>query len=322
MDRENALSRFKDKTTQRRIEFQDCMQERLIDRAEELENMVKDAMDRLGEAMEQQEKEDVSFLYLSLPRVDIICHRYQFLLSAMNMDWYLDEKPVEVYVSAGDLFQPLDELWDYLVQESREYMGMVNSYDVQNMVFDELTPVHGILSEVLRYRLREWEQKAIFEKVALTPQWFLGYGEYRGQAEIILRTERVEKDRAAWKEELRRASHNPGAMIAGYWYKQTCEDSRLKELDLRFITFEESSLKNISFQKCNLQGARFPGSSLAGCDFAGCRLWAADFSDCSFDGVSFDGADLTGAMFPAGSVPFLNLEPEQLQTILLKREEV
>lgn len=321
MERENALSGFQEKTMQRRKEFQECMEKRVLDHAEKLEEMVKDGMGRLGEAMERQGKEYVCFLYLALPKADVIRRRYQFLLHAMDLSWYLDEDPAEVYISAGDLFEPLNGLWDYLLEESREYMGMVNSYDVQNLVFEELKPIHTILAEVLRYHLREWEQKQIFEKVQLYPQWLMAYGEYRDQTEIILRTEQVEKEPAAWKEELRKASHNPKAMVFGYWYQHMCEDSRLKELDLRFITFEKSKLKNLLFEKCDLEGARFPESSITGCSFEDCRLWGADFTGCSFERVSFQGAELTGAIFPAESVSFLNLDPEQLQTILLKREE-
>ena len=55
--------------------------------------------------------------------------------------------------------------------------------------------------------------------------------------------------------------------------------------------------------------------------FEGCNLWGADFRECTFEQTSFAGAELTAAVFPAESVPFLEISAEQLQVIRLDREE-
>ena len=134
-------------------------------------------------------------------------------------------------------------------------------------------------------------------------------------------TDRVEKDPGVWKTELSKAAREPEKMVFSYWYKGTYADRTIRDMDMRFITFEESTVQNIVFQNCNLEGSRFPGTRLTGCSFEGCNLWGADFRECTFEQTSFAGAELTAAVFPAESVPFLEISAEQLQVIRLDREE-
>ena len=154
-----------------------------------------------------------------------------------------------------------------------------------------------------------------------SPYWVLRWGEYRDQTEILVQTDRVEKDPGVWKTELSKAAREPEKMVFSYWYKGTYADRTIRDMDMRFITFEESTVQNIVFQNCNLEGSRFPGTRLTGCSFEGCNLWGADFRECTFEQTSFAGAELTAAVFPAESVPFLEISAEQLQVIRLDREE-
>ena len=119
-----------------------------------------------------------------------------------------------------------------------------------------------------------------------------------------------------------KAKHKPDKMIFSYWYKGTYEENKLKELDLRFITFEESTIKNIKFQDCNMEGSRFIKCSFTDCTFAGCNLCGADFRGCNFEHTSFDKSELTASTFPERSVPFLSISVEQLQVIRIDREGV
>lgn len=321
MDREKALLRFKERTAGRRQEYREQMGRRLLDGGEYLEKAVKGAIDCLGEEMGRQGKEYVSFLYLSLLRTDVLSHNYRFLLQAMDLNWYLDEEPVQVYFDTGDLYAPLEELWADLTEESHSYMGAVNPYDIQGLIFDELKAIDGTIAGILRYRLRDWQGKEIFAKVPLTPQWLLKWGEYRDQTEFLLQTEQIHKGQEAWEAELKKAARKPEAMIFSYWYQGSYEGNRLEGLDMRFTVFEGCRLQSLGFTRINLEGARFTGSSLYDCHFEDCSLLGADFTGCSIEGASFVGTDLSGALFPAKSVPFLKLDPEQLQAILIEREE-
>ena len=146
-------------------------------------------------------------------------------------------------------------------------------------------------------------------------QWLLK--EYSNKFDIILMSYNYDLTVSYIK-----AKHKPDKMIFSYWYKGTYEENKLKELDLRFITFEESTIKNIKFQDCNMEGSRFIKCSFTDCTFAGCNLCGADFRGCNFEHTSFDKAELTAATFPERSVPFLSISVEQLQVIRIDREGV
>lgn len=321
MDRERAIERYQEETAERIRQYRNQMGQHLLEEAEQMEEMIKGAMIQLGERLKEQQKEYVSFLYISLLKVDFTKRNYQLLLHAMDHQWYLDENPLEVYFDAGSLFAPLDELWDYLKEESRKYIGAINQYDIWHIMFEELRHVDAAISRILRYRLRDWEKKGVFSNVTLAPYWLLKWGEYRDQSEFIIQTDRVAKEKEVWKKEIRMAVHKPETLVFSYWYQGSYEGDRLEKLDMKFVVFEEATLENMTFTACDMEGSRFPNSRLASCSFEGCNLWGADFSGCTLEQVSFQGAELTGALFPAQSVPFLNLDPEQLQVILLRREE-
>lgn len=321
MNREKAMGRYKEEVEVMLREYRIHMAKHIQERAEDLESMVKGAMDELGSRMEAQQKEYVSFLFISALKTDLIQRNYQFLLHAMDLRWYLDDESIEVYFSAGALFEPWEQLWDRLIEKSHAYRGAVNLYDIQHILFGELEVMDAVIALILRYQLRDWEKKGIFSKVTLPPYWLLKWGEYRDQMEFILHTDRGEKDESVWKGELKKAVHKPETMVFSYWYRVAYRDYTMKELDMRFMVFEESNLEGMAFHGCNLEGARFSKCTMTDCSFEGCRLWGADFTGCTLKGVSFQNADLTNAILPAPSLPFLNLTPEQLQLIGLAQEE-
>jgi len=321
MEREAALQSYRETVSGKLAEFRSTMEKHLIEHGEYLENIVKSCMELLGEQMEKTGKEYVCFLYLSVLKADLISRKYRIYLHGLDMRWYLDEEPAEAYMDAEELFEPFDRLRNSLEEANSGYGGAVSSYDIQNLLFEELPLIDSMICQILRYRLRDWEEKGIFDTVVRSPYWLLKWGEYRDRSEFLIQTDRVEKPDSAWKEELKKAAHDPEKMVFSYWYKGKCQGKNPQNLDMRFITFEDCVVQDIRFENCNMEGSRFPKSKLNGCSFAGCNLNGADFRNCSFDHTSFAGAELTLAIFPAESIPFLEISAEQLQTIQIYREE-
>ena len=321
MDRETALQSYREAVSGKIADFRSNMEKHLLEHAEYLENMVKSGMDFLGEQMKKQEKEYVCFLYISVLKADLIAGKYRIFLHGLDMRWYLDEEPAEVYVDAEELFEPFERLRNALEDANSGYGGAVSSYDIQNLLFEELPLMDSMICQILRYRLRDWEEKGIFDKVVRSPYWLLKWGEYRDRAEFLIQTDRVEKSDSAWKEELKKAAHDPEKMVFSYWYKGKCQGKDPKNLDMRFSTFEDCVVQDVKFENCNMEGSRFPKSRINGCCFEGCNLSGADFRNCSFENTSFAGAELTLAIFPAESIPFLEISAEQLQAIQIYREE-
>lgn len=321
MERDEALGDYRDAVAGKIADFRKYMETYLLERAGYLENMVRTGMELLGEQMRRQGKEYVCYLYFSVLKTDLTAGRYRILVQGMDMRWYLDEEPAEAYVDAGELFAPLEALRNALEEADRGYGGAVNRYDVYNLLFDELPLLDSMVCHALRYILRDWEKKGIFDSVPRSPYWILKWGEYRDRSEFVLRTDRTQRPDAAWKEELARAKRDPETMVFGYWYRAELTGRNPEKLDMRFTTMEECVVKDTAFTGCNMEGSRFPKSRMSGCSFAGCNLSGADFRDCSFEKTSFAGAKLTGVVFPAQSVPFLGIDAAQLQEVRIYREE-
>lgn len=321
MERDDLIHKYHGDITDILEQYRVQMGNHLLEQADFLEEQVGRGIKALGERMKLQKKEYVSFLYISVPRVDLIQRKYQFQLHAMNYLWYLDDESIEVYFESGNLFDPFNEVWDKLNEISRDYLGFVNCYDVQNIMFKELNFINHTISHILRYRLRDWEKKGIFTGVTLAPYWLLKWGDDRGEAEFILQTDRTVREKGTWKKEVKKARHNPETMAFSYWYQDEYKGSRLEEINMKFIVFEETKLSDMVFYQCDMEGSRFTRTHLHHCSFENCNLWGADFTGSSFEHVSFEGAVLNGAVFPAESIPFLNLEPGQLQVIYLHRED-
>lgn len=321
MDRETALQNYQEAVSGKIEEFRSRIGQYLLEHAEDLEKLVKTAADLLGEQMKKQEKEYVCFLYFCVLKSDLVQRKYRIQLHGLDMRWYMDEEPVEVYVDAEELLGPLAELWDDLDALNQGYGGNISNYDIQNLLFDELAVIDSTISSILRYSLRDWEEKHIFDSLTRSPYWVLRWGEYRDHSEILIQTDRVEKEIGVWKEQLSRAARKPETLVFSYWYKGSYESKTLQELDMRFITFDECTLHHMTFQNCNMEGSRFPKSKITDCSFAGCNLQGADFRNCNLEHVSFEGANLTAAVFPAESLPFLEISGEQLQVIRLDRED-
>lgn len=321
MDRVTALKSYQETVSIRIPEFRSGMEEYLLQHSQELEDLVKNAVDLLGKEMERKGKEYVSFLYFSLLKTDLIQGKNRFLFHGLDMRWYLDEEPVEVYVDAGTLLEPLRQVWGFMDENNGGYGGAVNRYDIQNIFFDEIGIYNNILCQILRYRLRDWEQKGIFSSIALAPYWVLKWGEYRDSSEILVRVDRTEKQADMWKKEIGKAAREPETLVFGYWYKGEFEGNTLEGLDMRFTVFEECRLKKITFKNCNMEGSRFSKSMLMECRFENCSLWGADFRSSGFEKGSFEGSELTAAVFPAESIPYLDISAEQLQALYIDREE-
>ncbi len=78
-------------------------------------------------------------------------------------------------------------------------------------------------------------------------------------------------------------------------------------------------LEHICFDSAILSGARFRNCRIRNCSFCNAVIHQADFSGCTWEDNCFEGADMTQTVFPEQDIPFVHLEPEQLQTILVDR---
>lgn len=319
MTREEALVQWQNYHQTVFESYQLKFWEELTEKKQQLEDGIHDGIKRLKEKIVVAGKQDIVHLQFSLLRIDLISRKYTILLGAYDVEWYMDDAPVEVTFQIDFLFESLNALWDKALQESKKYIGKVNAYDVNHLVMEEILQANKLIAHAVRFILKEVEALEAFKEIPKAPYWVIRWGEYRDQSEIILQVDRYPKVEKDWLEAIDEIRYGEDRLICSYWYEGNFSKGDVTHKLLHFIGFEACQLKEINFEGAALLGARFKACQLEDCSFKGALLKFADFRNTQFKNVDFTDADVTGAIFLEEVVPYLHLSPDQLQLIEIER---
>lgn len=318
--REEALERFHAEEKMQIEEARTAFADHLMKHLELLKKTVLQGIQNLSQEVEKQKKTDLVFFYFSLLKINVLSRKYTISLLAQDSGWYLDQNSIEVTFSLDFLFEPLEQLWDYLDQKSKEYVGTVNRYDVQHIIFTELDSYNKTIANVLRFMVQGLEQESCFKEIPKAETWEVRWGEYRDETQLLLQVDRAPKGLKEWKKQWRKVNQEADRLVFSYWYQGRFSHSDCSEFDLKYITFEQCHLSRFNFDRADLMSAKFKDTTLNGCSFQGSNLQDANFTGSNFQAVDFTGADLTNAVFSGKSLFDLKLTPEQLDVILVKEE--
>lgn len=319
MKREEALMKFcgeeRDYIDGVKSSFLDGIQENADGLADCLQRVFAD----IRKEVEEKEKKDIMFIHFSLLRIDFLNHTYMFLAQVMDAGWYMDREPVEVTFSLADYFSMFSEAGEKLDSDSRSYMGKVNRYDINNLLMEAGMECNLMLANLLRFVFRDIEENKDFQALPKGNTWGIRWGEYRDACEMIACVDREKKDQKDWNRALRETNDNGGRLVSTFWYEADLKDSDCSGKALSFLQFEGCRLQNMNFEQADFIGARFKNCTLSSCNFRGAVLRQTMFEGCKWEQCEFQGADLTECMFPEDDIPFLHLDAEQLQVILIDR---
>ncbi|HIS60943.1 MAG TPA: pentapeptide repeat-containing protein [Candidatus Scybalomonas excrementigallinarum] len=323
MIREEALQKFQIEQQ----EWIDTKKEEFIERiGEKLPELVmrfKQMFHKGREEMEQVKKDPIMFFYFSVLRTELWSDHYHLLLHMMDARWYLDKEPIVVEESLDFLWDNLQEIKEKLFIDSKKYMGKINRYDIEYIIQDMVFTCNSYLAEQLRFVFRDIEENEDFDKIEKPEVWYIRFGEYRDHSEILAHVDRVKKEQKQWERKVRKAKsgEQEDSLATSYWYELEVKESSCTEQFMPFVIFENCTLEQVDFTKSNLRGARFLNCTMRQCVFEEANLQYAEFTNCTWEETKFQGADLSYAIFMEQELPFVHLEPEQLQVIFVEREE-
>ena len=319
MTRQEAMKRFKQEQAETLEQAKQLFWQQAEGESGAFAHILKQVFYSIREEAGRMEKEKLMFFHFSLLRTDLLNRKYNVLVQALDARWYLDTEPLELTFSLDVLFQVLNPVWDQLSDGTRKYIGKVNSCDVDIIMQQLAMECNGLLCHQLRFMLRDIEENKDFAATPKQEAWYIRWGEYRDNSEIVASADRIAKDQQTWSRSVRKAAQKEEELVAGYWYGAELGDTDCRNLPMYFINFEDCTLKNISFAHANMTGARFRNCRIEGCSFEETVLRQADFMDCTWENNVFTGADVTNAVFMEQELPFVHLEAEQLQDILIDR---
>lgn len=319
MTRQEALKCFEKETEPILEKGKSVFYQELQEKIEELSEILCQAIHRIKQEANRLEKEKIMFLHFSLLRIGLEKGEYQILAQAMDARWYLDTEPAEIEFSLDFLFPMWQGIRQRLMDDAQKYLGKVNRYDVEHLIAAAVMDCNSMLAQVLRFMFRDIEENPDFIELEKLDTWGIYWGEYRDHTELIAHVNREKKTQLDWDRALRQTKNDENSMVSGFWYQAELKDSDCKGKQLYFIQFEECVLENMSFDDSVLTGARFKKCRIKNCSFRNAMIHQADFSDCLWEGNHFEGADMMHSVFMERELPFIHLEPEQLQVILVDR---
>lgn len=319
MTRQEALQKFHEEEMEyleeKKLQFYKGLQQQ----AEELSGVIRDAFMELKEEVLRLEKEKIMFFHFSLLRVDLLREEYRFFVQAFDARWYMDSEPAETTFSLTFLFSILEEIKKKLTLDAGKYMGKINRYDISELLQNSAMEWNQILAGELRFLFRDIEENKDFSEIPKLETWGIYWGEYRDASELIAFVDREKKDQKDWERALRLSKDQVEALISKYWFSMDVKDSDGSGKYFLFNEFENCTLTQISFDDSNLSGSRFKNCTIKECSFHNAVIRQADFVNCKWENNDFAGADLTSSIFLEKDIPYLHMEPEQLQTILIDR---
>ena len=319
MTRQEALQKFHEEEMEyleeKKLQFYKGLQQQ----AEELSGVIRDAFKELKEEVLRLEKEKIMFFHFSLLRVDLLREEYRFFVQAFDARWYMDSEPAETTFSLTFLFSILEEIKKKLTLDAGKYMGKINRYDISEILQNNAMEWNQILAGELRFLFRDIEENKDFSEIPKLETWGIYWGEYRDASELIAFVDREKKDQKDWERALRLSKEQEEALISKYWFSMEVKDSDGSGKYFLFNEFENCTLTQISFDDSNLSGSRFKNCTIKECSFRNAVIRQADFVNCKWENNDFAGADLTSSIFLEKDIPYLHMEPEQLQTILIDR---
>jgi uncharacterized protein YjbI with pentapeptide repeats len=361
MNREESLEEFKEKVVKNLAEESKLSVEKNFKYNEEkvreliikgMKNLIK----RAKESREEKDENKIAVFQFELLRINIINESYKILIHGYNSLWYLDSDSIYEEIDLSFFFKPFIRLKEKLIKEKRIYMGKVNDYDIQKIIFELTAKCYMSMSEAIRNLLWNLDEEEWMKESSIGDFYTVKWSEYQGKSETLFAMDNREKN----IKELLELKKQPGEklpFVYTVWKNSTLEDGDLTKQNMLFINFKGSKLKNINFSECDMirgqfkdtkvkrciftnarvigtsfenskvedsdfsnvdcTGVDFRKSELTHVDFSNSNLKNSNFINAKFKNVSFEGANLEDAIFSSKDIPFINLTSEQLQTIYI-----
>ncbi|WP_297430647.1 pentapeptide repeat-containing protein [Clostridium sp.] len=359
MNRQEALEEFNEKITKNLIEeYKLKFEENFRENQEKTKALIIEGIERLikraKNLQEINEGYKIAVFQFELLRINILNESYKIFVHGYNSLWYLDKASIYEEIDFKFLFEAFIELKQKLIKEKKIYMGKVNNYDIQKIIFNLAVECFKEMAAYVRNWFWNIDEEKFMEESSIENFYIIKWSEYQGKSETLFAMDNRKKD---IKEllQLKKSPKEKLPFVYTVWKNSTLENGEFTKENMLFINFKESRLKKIDFSEssiakgqfkathikdCRFENSKLMGSSFenaviedsdfsnADClgvnfekselsyvDFKGTNLKKAIFTNAKFKNVSFEGADVEDAVFSEKDIPFIHLTSEQLQTI-------
>ena len=360
MNREEALLEFREKVAyplckKTREEFMESLEIYYDGFKDEIIRKIK----KIIEVANKRDNYNLVVFQIELLRTAILDESYRFYIHGYNEMWYLDEDDIVEEIDLKYLFKPYINLKEALLKEKKIYLGKVNNYDVESILYEAVTEVWLNLIEIARVLFWDLDEEPWIKENIKSQFYFVKWGEYQGKNETVFAMDYRKKTNKDMEAILKiDKSKNP--FVYSSWINSTFDNLDLSENKMVFINLKGSVFEKINFQDSYIVKGQCDNAVFRDCNFTNCKMVSTSFKNvtienCIFDNgllrnttfkdaqlsnVSFKNANLCdanlsgikhknldfteaeveGALFDVMEIPFLHLSAEQLQTIYIEEE--
>lgn len=255
----------------------------------------------------------IGVLQFEFLRSNLLNESYKIHLHGYNNLWYLDQHSVYEEIDLKFIFKPIINFKEQLIEKSRIYLGKVNIYDIQKIIFDAALDCYMEISQTVREYLWDLDEEDWIKGMMFSDFYIIKWGEYKGNSETVFAMDSREKK----SEDIENLKKEKKSFIYSVWRKSILEDIDLSKENLLFVNFKESTLKNSDFLESNIISGEFKDTKIQLCDFTrskiigttlaksvikesnfkDCDLRSSDFNNAMIEDVGFDNSDLSFGNF-------------------------
>ncbi len=246
---------------------------------------IKELLIKIKEAQDVDNKKYISFITYSILRTEILNNKSECLVSAYDKEWYLDNKPVEIYYDASWLFKHIHTFQETLLSIRKRFIGQVSSLEVLKIKFIVVDIYKTYLTLALRNAFETIETIDEFKAIKKDDRFSIQVGEYIDFTESVFlidenaKVDETIKYRLETEDELK-STHE-------YFKELELYEGNFQEKNMSYTRFIECELNESNFKNSLLIGTSFYDCDLHGVNFENCIMWYGDFKESNLRRANF-----------------------------------
>ena len=242
------------------------------------------------------ENYSLGVLQFELLRSNILNESYKIHLHGYNSLWYLDNNSIYEEIDLKFLFESFENLKKELIEKSKIYIGKVNIYDINKIIFDAVSDSYMNMSSMVRDYFWNLDEEEWMNEVLFSDFYIIKWSEYKGKSETVFAMDMRKKT----AEDLENLKKEKKSLIYSVWRNSCLENADLSKEDLLFINFKESTLRNIDFSSSNIVSGEFKDTKIIKCNFEKSRVVGTELSESDIKECEFKKCDLRSSDFSNG----------------------
>jgi|GEM_PF-4421921 len=292
----------------------------ITDNIEQIIKIFMEQIEICAKKVKEAGKENISYMHISLLKVDMLLGIYKYRIQIQNNEWYMDKEQIIYEFILSEFFMPLIKLKEELLEKSRQYIGKINKYDINNIIFEEADKYNEVLIVIMREAFYQLDKEDLINKVTKEEYFIIRMGEFRGESEIIYKRDNVVKNMEIWNDAQRGEIKAKHKLIYSCWNDMVIMKNQSQYKDFSFAQFKKVNITNGIFNSCEFASTIFIDCEFNNCLFINCSFNRSKLINCQFINTRFDNSIMKEVLCQKGNLLKMELTEEQLKGIYVYRE--